>query len=96
MLHRLGRCEGDRDRRERVGKGRDGRGWPVMAAGAGAGMTTGVGGATKVTARRAGTPVTPVTPLQKLHWQLMCQPRYTCIYTNDATNSKLHILTHQQ
>lgn len=72
MLHRLGWCEGDRDRRERVRKGRDGRGWPVMAAGAGAGMTTGVGGATKVTARRAGTPMTPVTPLQKLHWQLMC------------------------
>lgn len=40
MLHRLGWCEGDRDRRERVRKGRDGRGWPVVAAGAGAGMTT--------------------------------------------------------
>lgn len=65
MLHRLGGCEGCGGRRQGLGKGRDGRRGPVMAAGAGTGMTTWVGGATELAAGWASTPMTPAgnTPL---------------------------------
>ncbi len=59
MLHRLGGCEGGRGRRQGLGKGGDGRRGPVMAAGAGTGMTTWVGGATELAAGWACTPMTP-------------------------------------
>ncbi len=61
MLHRLGGCEGGGGRRQGLGKGRDGRRRPVMAARTGTSMTTWVGGATELAAGWACTPVTPAS-----------------------------------
>ena len=58
-LHQLSSCKCCRDRRRGWGKWWDGWGWVVMAAGAGAGMTTAARGAAEVAAGWARTPVTP-------------------------------------
>ena len=58
-LRWLGSYEACRDRGRGLSEGRNGRGWGVMAAGTGAGMTARVRGTTEVGTRGTRPPVTP-------------------------------------